>query len=295
MGERHRRIRTGDTPKARDTKSHGYTIANNRFSGNSTALQIRDTADVLAIGNQFDAVPTAFAAAGRTPNLAIDPPGLEARTGDTSVPAAITPMPGGRNPFLAGRRRGRDAIVVDEWGPYDWNAPKAWPVLDQPAFKGRDAFQRGALRLRVLGPAGDWRVVSARGARVSAQSGRVGDEVTVTPEVDTAVTDAGRGAAVRLIDYDVAFEYRGGAVVSPRGEKTADGHPYLFHYATFFVPIAWRIRFFDIHRCGRPGEAACRLREAPGRVADQGGHARPAGLHLAAAPSRRACRATGLR
>ncbi len=240
--------------KARDTKSHGYTIANNRFHENTTALQISDTADVIAIGNQFDAVPTTFAFAGRTPNLMIDPPRLEALRGDESLGATIRPIPGGVDPLIPdGQRRGRETIVVDEWGPYDWKSPRAWPVLDQPAFKGRDAYLRGPLRLRVLGPAGDWRVVSARGARVSAQAGRVGDEVTVTPDVEAPpATTENPGAAFRPVDYDVAFEYRGSSVVSPRGEKTAAGQPWTFHYATFFVPIEWRIRFFEYTEANDP-------------------------------------------
>ena len=52
-------------------------------------------------------------------------------------------------------RRGRDAIIVDEWGPYDWKSPKLWP------YGRSDAMP---LKLRVLGPAGEWKVASVRGA-----------------------------------------------------------------------------------------------------------------------------------
>jgi hypothetical protein len=48
-----------------------------------------------------------------------------------------------------------------------------------------------------------------------------------------------------VFDHDVTLEYRGGAVVSPRGAKTPAGQPYTFHYTKFFAPIDWHVRFFE--------------------------------------------------
>ena len=91
-------------------------------------------------------------------------------------------------------RRGRDAIIVDEWGPYDWKSPKLWP-------EGRsDAVP---LKLRVLGPAGDWKVESVRGAEVTPLEGRVPGAITVTP------------AAGTVIDFDVRLSYRGAPCRQP--------------------------------------------------------------------------------
>ena len=40
-----------------------------------------------------------------------------------------SPLAGGIDPMIkAGERRGRNTIIVDEWGPYDWKSPKLWPV-----------------------------------------------------------------------------------------------------------------------------------------------------------------------
>jgi PA14 domain-containing protein len=72
-----------------------------------------------------------------------------------------------------------------------------------------------------------------RGASVDTRSGTAGDQLTVMP------------AAGSIIDYDLALEYRGEAVVSPRGVKTAAGKPYIFHYSRFFVPIDWGIKLFE--------------------------------------------------
>ena len=68
---------------------------------------------------------------GATPGVSIEVPGSEpagvSMPALRSCPAAWTPM------IKHGERRGRDTIIVDEWGPYDWKSPKLWPVLDQPA------------------------------------------------------------------------------------------------------------------------------------------------------------------
>ena len=66
------------------------------------------------------------------------------------------PLPGGMDAKIPdAERRGRDAIIVDEWGPYDWKSPKLWPAGRSDATP---------LKLRVLGPPGEWQVASVRGA-----------------------------------------------------------------------------------------------------------------------------------
>lgn len=220
--------------KARDTRSHGYRIERNTFTGNKVALDIKRSTDVTLAGNTFEKVGTSLSLAGEGRNITFDAPGERPAPSATRVP----PLAGGMDPMIKdGERRGRDAIIVDEWGPYDWKSPKVWPVLEPgatgtPGLKG-PANGGPVYRLRVIGPAGEWKVASAKGATVSPQSGSVPQEITVTTVPGPA------------IDIDVAFEYRGAAVVSPRGAKTLAGAPYLFHYAKYFVPIDWQIKFFE--------------------------------------------------
>src|SRR5204863_307317 len=73
--------------------------------------------------------------------------------------------------------RPRSAIIIDEWGPYDYRSPRLWPV---------DSTRENPLRLRTLGPRGRWRVAGRRGiASLSAESGAIGDTITVTPKPDS--------------------------------------------------------------------------------------------------------------
>jgi nitrous oxidase accessory protein NosD len=220
-------------PKYRDTRSQAYRIDRNVFAASKIALDIRATRHVTVGPNLFEGVSTPLMLEGAsterfesaTPQVLVpeatirlpDPPG------DLGPP--LPGFPGGIDPMIKdGERRGRHTIIVDEWGPYDWKSPKLWPAGKPDDFP---------LTLRVLGPEGEWRVVSARGASASRGAGQVPGELVIT------------SASGTLIDLTVDLEYRGGAVVSPRGARTPAGSPYRFSYSYFFAPIEWRVRFFE--------------------------------------------------
>lgn len=148
-----------------------------------------------------------------------------ARTLEAEV-RALTPRPlaGGRNPFLGeGTLRGRRYILVDEWGPYDFKSPKLWPRGKNPD---------GSMRFEILGPKGKWNATTFRGATLSASSGNVPGWVDV------------RVAPGKATDLLLDFEYRGGAVTTPFGERIAAGKPVRFQYRRFFTPIDWTVKWF---------------------------------------------------
>lgn len=210
-------------PKHRDTRSHDYVILGNRFEGNRRALRADNTQDVRMTGNLLVRVDSAMRITGDSAGWSFTP---SSTTAAVPIPAAfrVKPLLDGIDAMLsAGARRGRATIIVDEWGPYDWKSPKLWPV-------GRDDAL--PLKLRVLGPAGRWRVVAREGvASVSADSGSVGDTLTVIPT---------RG---RETDFNVALEFRGAAVVTPFGEHVAAGHPVAFGWRRFVATAKWHLRF----------------------------------------------------
>ncbi len=213
-------------PKHHDTESRDYRVTENVFVGNRVALRARQTTRLAFSANRWTDVDS----------LAVlrDTTGFDIRANsmgrDTAMPAAE--MSAGL-PALSGypasplSRRDRSAIIVDEWGPYDWRSPKLWPVPG-------DSTRAVPLRLAVLGPAGSWRLVSRRGiAQLSRSAGRIGDTLAVTPATDS------------LGDWNVTLEYHGGATVSPRGIRRAAGQPYRFSFGRFEPPIDWSIRFFS--------------------------------------------------
>ena len=223
-------------PRHRDTRSRDYDVTDNVFIGSRVGVRASATTNLTVARNRFIrvdsivAIPdsTGYRLAGNTIGTGpADAPAREPRVPPEFARMAPAPirngwMPQLRNGSLA--RRPRSAIVVDEWGPYDYRSPKLWPV---------DSSRATPLRLRVLGPPGKWRVASRRGIElVSSTRGKVGDTIAVTPKADSAG------------DWDLALEYVGGPVVTPRGERFKAGAPYRFSYRRFEPPIDWTARFF---------------------------------------------------
>jgi nitrous oxidase accessory protein NosD len=223
--------------KQRDTRSRDYVIAGNRFDGNTTALRIHDTQNLRMLINEFYDVTTEAILTGDTRNIGIgDEIVVPIRSRSTLDVTLPKPLPSAMDPKTpAHQRRGRDAIIIDEWGPYDWRSPKLWP-------EGRS--DATPLKLRVLGPAGEWTTASVRGAAIEPASGKVPGTIVVTP------------AKGSIVDYDVRLTYRGAAVTGPRGDSVAAGAPYTFGYSRFFAPIDWRVRYFAFDDASRPDRAA---------------------------------------
>ena len=224
-------------PKRRDTRSRDYVIAGNRFIGNATALKITETQNVRILTNEFAQVGTLAALAGDTRNLGIgDEVTVPVRSRPTLDVTLPKPLPGAIDAKMPdAERRGRDAIIVDEWGPFDWKSPKLWP-------DGRsDALP---LTLRVLGPPGQWTLASVRGAEVTPKAGRVPATITVTPSTGG------------LVDFDLRLTYHGARIVAPRGGITPAGEPYTFGYSRFFVPAEWSIRYYRFDGDTKPEDDA---------------------------------------
>ncbi len=214
-------------PKHHDTRSRDYRITDNVFLRNRVVLRARNTNGLVLERSRWIGVDS-VAVLRDTAGFRLE---ANVEVGDTSMPALPPPYaavaPSGRAEYPASELTGHDrsAIVVDEWGPFDWRSPKLWPV---------DSTRAVPLRLRVLGPPGSWRAVARRGiAALSQTAGRVGDTVAVTPAPDSAS------------HWEVTLEYRGAATVSPRGIQRAPGQPYRFSYGRFEPAIDWTVRFYS--------------------------------------------------
>lgn len=224
-------------PKQRDTKSRGYRITGNLFAGNRVGVRLANTSSTNISDNVFSQVDSSFvlrdsvqAQFERNDTAALPtsrdwspwrPPQSVAAT--LKLPARL---PGGLDPdgdALA--RRERDAIIVDEWGPYDWRSPKLWPL---------DSSHATPVALRILGPPGNWRLAASSGlSRFSRRNGAVNDVIRVWP------TEG------RERDWVLTLEYTGAATVSPRGEQRAAGVPYRFTYSRFEPIASWQVDFFS--------------------------------------------------
>jgi parallel beta-helix repeat protein len=227
-------------PKHRDTRSRDVRVEGNLFAGNRVAVRAKTTSGLKIVSNRYrgvDSLAVLKDTTGYYADRAMLLVGPERRRNDPDACRSVPPLLPEYTRLTAGvpvaerlvpsspaARRDRSAIVVDEWGPFDWRSPKLWPV---------DSTRAIPLRLRTVGPPGRWRVVTQRGiAGLSARDGRIGDTIAVTPARDSAG------------DWELGLEYRGGVTVSPSGIPLPAGQPYPFSYGRFEPATDWAVRFF---------------------------------------------------
>ena len=186
-------------PKNRDTKSHTYTIESNSFIKNRRGIKAANTSDIIITGNSWSDVDTQTIFRDTSNIRREQDNGAEVTEKPvmSSELRKLAPEPDrhGRNIVQGSvEKSDRSAIIVDEWGPYDYRSPKLWPV---------DSPYAVPLRLRTLGPDGTWNVVGRKGiAELSRNSGAIGDAVAIIPD-STGI-------------WELTLEYRGVAGASPR-------------------------------------------------------------------------------
>ena len=232
-------------PKHRDTRSRDWRIVSNGFARHRVGIRMSSSSGLLS-DNAFIGVDSVLVVP-KPPGLTVGAnvevaERLPVRVDYTRLPdsIAILAPPRRSGGFLpdtqhagSAARRPRSAIVVDEWGPYDWRSPKLWPA---------DSGRGDSLRLQVLGPAGRWRLAASRGvARLSRDSGAVSDTITVWP------------APNRSGDWSIDLEYRGERTVSPRGTVREAGTPVRFRWERFEPPQEWRVRWVAYDSLAAPG------------------------------------------
>jgi hypothetical protein len=243
-------------PKFRNTKSENWKIKDNVIhTGNGgKTLDIKRTKGVLYSGNttfeaSFDidkessgvrilgnCVHSQKADHGLKVNAEVGKNDLEHMPTQVSVQQwtpwdpddafeAYSPdeLNGGINPFkkYAGLK-GRKNIIVDEWGPYDFKAPKVLPSVD---------LGNGWRKLSILGPKGKWSLKSVVGLEVKSRNGTVPGSIQVR-------------ALPGVTDQKLDLTYTGSMVTDYRGIETAAGKPVQFGYSKFELPIDWKAKVF---------------------------------------------------
>jgi parallel beta-helix repeat protein len=208
----------------RDTHSMDYQISDNSFRGSHVGVWINNTQRATVAQNAFASVDTTVRLTGDSTGIRVERASRAPAAVALPDSDKVAPLPGGMTAITPpAQQRGRAGMIIDDWGPYDWRSPKLWPVGTGNATP---------LKLRTLGPAGSWRVVSRDGiARLSRSSGRIGDTITVTPT-------AGHGE-----DFGLTLEYRGAAVTTPFGEHIAAGTPVRFGWSRFQPIGEWHVKF----------------------------------------------------
>src|SRR5205823_10559737 len=120
-------------PKHHDTRSRDNVIVGNLLDRTHIGVRLSRSDTVLMRHNAFVAADSAVVATSTTV-LRDDAPPETTRVGVAAeVPAPLrpqvpAPLPNGVATARPVARLPRSAIIVDEWGPYDWRTPKLWPL-----------------------------------------------------------------------------------------------------------------------------------------------------------------------
>ena len=141
----------------------------------------------------------------------------------------VAPLLGGNDPFKSrpGYERGRRYILVDEWGPYDFQSPRLWP-------RSLSGGKSNELKFEVLGPRGTWKAKSlSPGVTLSVQGGSVPGFVTATLSPQAAN------------DVSIQLTYTGAATVDFKGNATPAGKPVRFGFSKYFMPIDWTVSHWN--------------------------------------------------
>jgi parallel beta-helix repeat protein len=127
--------------------------------------------------------------------------------------------------------RGRQYIIMGDWGPYDFKRPLA--VLDR--VEGNTWY------FKILGPQGNWSVVGHTGC--SAPS--------ISRGLMPAAFSVTRDPANPLFQLDFEF-YSPETVVTELGESIPPSKTYRFQYRRFEKNIDWKLRWYPYDEANDP-------------------------------------------
>ncbi len=149
--------------------------------------------------------------------------------------------------------QGRPYILIDEWGPYDFQAPSVW-------LRNVEGDRYTFL---LIGPTGgNWRAVSGEGwAELSLRTGTFPSTVTTLKK-----------AGAELLTLQ--FEYIGEAFADRFGRFNKKGKLYPFSFRHFEKKLDWQLRWYNYDKASDPlndYEAFKSLKESPAAYAETTG------------------------
>ncbi len=220
--------------KKRDTKSKDYIISYNLFTNCSNPLRIKSSANLLIEDNHFNVFDElllaekendtlqlidnliyqdtglADATALQNQNSFIETGYIEIELPDTSLESLPLRLADGINALLPeNHNRGRKYILVDEWGPYNFQYPAIW----------LRNIEAGNYTFAIFGPQGNWKVVGGNGFKSFSQN------TGTMPATLVAQADS---TAQKL---SIELEFIGEGFITQFGDKQEKGKVFEFEWA----------------------------------------------------------------
>ena len=125
--------------------------------------------------------------------------------------------------------KGREKMLINEWGPYNYNYPLIW----------LNGIIKDTFHFNILGPTGKWHIKETKGfSEISSNTGKTGDKIW----------------GLRNLDEDMihfVLEYNGDDFIDQHGIKKK-GENYTFSYDRYDKSIQWSVSWSSFNEKTHP-------------------------------------------
>lgn len=215
--------------QARDIRSRDYNITGNQFVAVRQPFSVDNTSPGQLIDNEFYRSPLPASGLGAgwevngnfigtrvRPDSAISIDALD-------LPGLPQVLPQAQDVKLPiGHPRGRRYILINEWGPYNFEYPTVWL---------RD-IQEGEYIFLLLGPNGNWKAVDGTGF------------LSIVPKTGTFPATVRASRAADNQELALQFEFIGEAFTDQFGREHRRGAPFSFSFHRFEPNIDWEVKWY---------------------------------------------------
>jgi len=218
--------------KVNNVAGRAYSIHQNHFINVGTALDLLRTDSVELEENTFVNVSQVYSKTVDTTSIIHQPGVFTWSTLKTTLPKTM--MAGQETKLPADQLQGRKYIIVNEWGPYDFQYPTL--ALRQKLDVGEELWYS----FDVYGPKGKWRVDSVEGCTLSGPtSGTFPDSLKLFCPYDKP-------------NRFIGLSFIGDSFITQFGDSIPGNTRYPFYYTEFNPQAIWNISFFSFDSLSDP-------------------------------------------
>ncbi len=231
----------------RDVASRDYGIWENEFDEVKNPLKISASRNIrITSDNRFENYETLLSE--DKPNEGLE---MSLAPNHPAPPDSVAPLPDGMDAMLPeDHLRGRQYILVDEWGPCDFRSPSIW----LRTAEGRQ------YTFVLFGPPGQYQLTGGEGwSHKSKNAGTFPDTLICTREQEA-----------ELLTLDLEFTSEG--FTDRFGRFIKKGRRYPFKFSRFEKKFDWRVRWYNYDESSDPVrhyEAFKALKNKPAEAVDR--------------------------
>jgi parallel beta-helix repeat protein len=215
--------------QARDIRSRDYQLEGNQFVAVEKPFSIENTSPGRLINNEFYRSPLPASGLGEGWEIVDNAIGAKVRPDSVleldnlQVPNRPSRLAQAQDVHLPiGHPRGRRYILINEWGPYNFEYPTVWL---------RD-IQEDEYIFLLLGPTGNWKAADGNGF------------LSIVPKTGTFPATVRARKMADSQDLSLIFEFIGEAFIDQFGKEHRRGEAVNFPFYRFAPNLEWDIKWY---------------------------------------------------